>query len=245
MIDTTLNESKKNPESVVVRINARKLVLGFAIFAIVLVLISLIAQFIKYFGGVEKAYGLIPAMDVDRELSVPSIFSVQLLFILVVILEVITLFKINTRDQFRIKWAILPLGFLIMAFDEGASIHELVVTPLRNLLGGNLPDYLTFVWVLPGMLIIVLLVISYFKFLFNLPARLKKGILVSGGIYLCGLLAMELVGGYVLGMYGIQSLVYNVVVTIEESLEMAGLVLAIYTFLDYFKTDLRGITLKF
>lgn len=56
---------------------------------------------------------------------------------------------------------------------------------------------------------------------------------------------MELVGGYVLGLYGISSLEYNAVVTIEESLEMFGLVLAIYSFLDYFRIELNGTQLHF
>ena len=230
---------------VVLRVNIRKIVWGLAVFAFVLALISLIAQFIKYIGGVEKAYGLIPMMDVDREMSVPSLFSVQLIFSLVLILSVITFYKYKLRDPFRIQWGILALGFLAMAFDEGASIHELIVTPLKHLLGNNLPDFLTFVWVLPGMLIVLLLAVYYYKFFMSFSGHMKKWLLISGGTYLCGLLAMELVGGYILGIFGIRSLVYNIVVTIEESLEMAGLILAIYTFLDYFGTDMNGTLIDF
>lgn len=145
MVKGKSSKVNENSKPVALYVNARKLALVLAIFALILVLVSLSAQFIKYVGGVEKAYRLIPTMDVDRELSVPSIFSVQLLFSLVFILEMITLSKINSRDEYRLKWVILTLGFLFMAFDEGSSIHELIVTPLRKLLGGDLPDFLTFV----------------------------------------------------------------------------------------------------
>jgi hypothetical protein len=241
MVKPTQKKRSEYSGLAVLRINARKIALGLGMFALVLALISLTAQFIKYVGGVEKAYGLIPRMDVDREMSVPSLFSVQLLFALALILAVITAYKYKSRDRYRLQWGILALGFLFMALDEGASIHEMIVTPLRGLLGGNLPDFLTFVWVLPGMAIVLLLAIYYLKFFLSLSKRMKKGIVISGGVYLCGLLGMELIGGIILGIFSIQSLIYNIGVTIEESLEMAGLVLAIYTFLDYIRTDMNGV----
>lgn len=228
-----------------VRLNAKKIAMSLGFFALFLALVSLTAQFIKYVGGVEKAFRLIPTMDVDRELSVPSIFSVQLLFMLAVILAAISIVKYKQNDRFRAQWLVLALGFLFMTFDEGASIHELVVMPIRNWLGDGLPDFLIFAWVIPGMLIILLLAIYYMKFFLSLSKRTKKWILISGAIYLGGLLAMELVGGLFVSAYGIKSLVYNIIVTIEESLEMGGLILAIYTFLDYIEAEFKGIRLDF
>jgi hypothetical protein len=245
MVKPTQKKHSDHTESVVLRINARKIATGLGVFALVLALVSLTAQFIKYVGGVEKAYGLIPRMDVDREMSVPSLFSVELLFSLVLILAVIAIYKCKSHDKYRFQWVILALGFLFMTFDEGASIHELIVTPLRGLLGSDLPDFLTFVWILPGMAIVLLLAIYYLKFFLSLSKRMKKGIVISGGVYLCGLLGMELVGGVIVGIFGIRSLIYNIVVTIEESLEMIGLVLAIYTFLDYFRMEMNGNDLDF
>ena len=40
---------------------------------------------------------------------------------------------------------------------KGASIHELVVTPLRGWFGEGLPNIFLFAWIIPGIIIVALL----------------------------------------------------------------------------------------
>ena len=216
-----------------VQVNARKIALVLGIVALILACISFTAQLLKYSAGIDNAYGMIPTMDVDRELSVPSKFSVQLLFLVVLLVGLISLLKQKEKDPFRWQWIILSLGFLFMAFDEGSSIHEMVTMPIRHMMGDDLPDFLLFSWVIPAIVIVAVLVVYYLKFVLSLPKRTKTWLLLSAAVYLGGLLVMEMVGSYYAGQEGIKNLTYNLIVTIEETLEMLGTIAAIYTFLDY------------
>ena len=47
---------------------------------------------------------------------------------------------------------------------------------------------------------------------------------------------MEMVGAIYAGLYGTKNLTYNIFVTIEEYMEMTGLVFILYTLLDYIES---------
>jgi len=183
-------------------------------------------------------------MDVDRESSVPSIYSVQLLFFSSLLLAIISILKHKEKDRYRWHWTILSAGFLVMTFDEGASIHELIVTPFHNLLGDVLPKFLVFNWIVIGVLVVCIVVAFYIKFFLALPKRTKILLFLSAFIYLGGALGMEMVGSVYASQFGIKNLPYNTLTTIEETLEMLGLVLTIYTFLDYLKKNYGSIDLR-
>ena len=172
-------------------------------------------------------------VDVDRELTIPTIFSVVLLFSTALVLYAIAVLKKKRKDKFTWSWYVLALGFLYMAFDEGSSIHELTTMPIRRALGEKLPGFLSFAWLIPGISVILIVAIIYLRFYFSLPKRTKKLMLLSAIVYLGGLVGIEMIGGNYASIYGIKNLTYNLIVTIEESLEMAGMVLFIYTLLDY------------
>jgi hypothetical protein len=193
----------------------------------------LTGQYLRFCTVYDKAFGLIPLVDVDRELTIPTIFSVVLLFSTSLVLYAIAVLKKKRKDKFTWSWYVLASGFLFMAFDEGSSIHELTTMPIRRALGEKLPGFLSFAWLVPGIAVILIVAIIYLRFYFSLPKRTKKLILLSAIIYLGGLIGIEMIGGNYASIYGIKNLTYNLIVTIEESLEMAGMVLFIYTLLDY------------
>jgi len=244
MNSTRLTQSMQREATPIVPLKARNIALVLGGLALLLALISLSAQLIKYIGGVEKAYGMIPTMDVDREPSAPTMYSVLLLFMPALLLGAIAILKIKEKDRFRGHWMILALGFCYMAFDEGASIHELVVVPIRKLVGGELPGFLTFVWIVPGMAIVAILAVAYLRFMRALPRQTSQRIIIAGGVYLSGLIAMEMVGGVYAHEFGIKDLTYNLIVTHEELLEMEGSVLFIYALLDYIARTWGGIRIR-
>lgn len=219
--------------------------MGLETFAVLLALASLATQFLRYSGISEDAFGWITILDVDMELTLPSIYTVLLLFAITLLLGLISILKWKESDKFRWHWAALMAVFLYMAFDEGSSIHELVVMPIRGLVGDYLPGFLLFNWVIVAMIIILLAAILYLKFFFALPVKTKKWAVLSAVTYVSGLVVMEMIGGQYADLYGIKNLTYNILVTIEESLEMSGLVLGIYTFLDYLENNYRNVHIHF
>ncbi len=68
--------------------------------------------------------------------------------------------------------------------------------------------------------------------------------LIAGATYLGGVLGMELVGSSYIFNYG-PSLSYGIVATIEEVLEMLGIIVFIYALLDYLETHVESMLIRF
>lgn len=212
--------------------------------AFFLAMLSLSAQLFKYLGNSENGRGLIPMMDVDRESSVPSIFSVQLLFIAALLFMLISMLKHLSQDKFRWHWTGLAAGFTFMTFDEGASIHELLTMPIRNIAGEGLPSFLTFAWVIPIGILVIFLAFVYIKFILALPKETRRMIIISAMLYLGGALGVEMIGGSYAHSQTIHNLPYNIMVTIEEMLEMAGTIFLILTLANYLKYYYGSVEIK-
>lgn len=228
-----------------IKLNPKKLVFLLLILSLSLGLVSLAAQFFRYLENDDDGLGLLPVMDVDHESSVPTIFSVQMLFLVVVVLSVISVFKHLSKDKFRWHWTLLTMGFLFMAFDEGSQIHELLTIPIRDLLGSGATGFFSFAWVIPGIILVLLVAFVFLKFIITLPRQTMIMCLVSGFIYLSGSIGLEMIGGNYAHAHSIHNLPYNMIVTIEEVLEMTGTALFIYTLLEYMKKDSAIFTIRF
>ena len=224
------------PVELEIRLNPRKIFTLLGTNALVLSLTSLITQALVYLAGSKQAAWFIPLVDVDHEMSLPSIFSTILFFCIVILLIFICKIKLNERDPFRWHWLFLCFIFLFLCFDEGASIHELFSAPTENLLGNNdLPGFVQYAWVLPASVLVLAVAGLCLKFLFSLPKYTQRWLVIAGLIYLGGALGMETVGAIYAGVHGVKNLVYNLFVTIEEFMEMSGLILILYAFSDYVK----------
>jgi hypothetical protein len=97
-----------------------------------------------------------------------------------------------------------------------------------------------FSWVIPGSIIALGVLFAYLKFLFNLPLKTKLLFIISGTIFIGGTVGMELVGGIYLAQgETIQSIGYAMITTIEEFLEMMGIVIFIYALINYLNLDAK------
>ena len=107
----------------------------------------------------------------------------------------------------------------------------------------GLPGIRQYAWVIPGVILVLAVAIAYWKFLISLPRHIKKWLAIAGLIYFGGLLGMETLGSIYAGTHGAKNITYNVLVTLEEFMEMSGLVLIFYGLLNYVKTTYE--TLRF
>ena len=212
--------------------------------AILMAAASLACQYLKYFKQNDLSY-LEKLLDVDTELSLPTIYSVLLLFSAALILILITRLKKEERSSFCGAWQILTLGFLYLTLDEGASLHEKLMTPIQNLLGDNMPAYFYFTWVIPALVGVVFLAVLFMKFLKSLPRKTGIGFTLAGIVYVGGAIGMELLGGSYASQFGLDNFTFNLLATIEETLEMFGVVLFIRTLLSYLQATYPGLRLWF
>lgn len=205
---------------------------------------SLYCQYIYYFKQADLTK-TIALWDVDTELSLPSIYSVFLLFTDCLLLALITIAKKKEKATFLGAWIFLTLGFLFLTFDEGATIHEKLMTPVQQRLGDDLPSYFYFTWVIPALAAIIFLGFLFLKFLKSLPTKARVGFFLSAAVYLGGALGMELVGGSYASEYGLDNFNFNLLTTVEETLEMLGASLFIRTLLTYISDTYNGLRLRF
>lgn len=239
-------KSQKDPKPArnIISISPKLVTCLLGIIAAILAIVSVSGQYIIYRTEIQEMK-FISLFDMDNEASVPAIFSVLLLFSAACLLSLITILKWKNKEHYVISWAILAIGFLVMAMDEGASIHEKLMPIMHMILGDNLPSIFFFPWVIPAILAIAIIAPFFIKFIINLPAKTKILFVISALIYLGGALGIELVSGYYAGIYGMKNFGFNVIATFEEIMEMVGIILFIRSLQAYIRDNYGSILFKF
>jgi hypothetical protein len=228
-----------------IRIRPSSITMLLGIIAFLLVIASVAGQLSTYLTGHNWAYGFIPLFDLDRELNIPSFFSMLLLLFAALILSVIAGLEKKRKGAPTSYWAALSFILLFMAFDEIVSIHEKLIDPVRDLLNVDSLGIFFYAWVIPGMVIVFIFTLVFLKFWLSLPAKTRNYFLIAAVFYVGGSIGMELVGGSYAEINGANNLVYNMMVTVEESLEMAGIILFIRGLLGYIAQDHKEISFIF
>ncbi len=131
--------------------------------------------------------------DVDAELNVPSMVSVLGLGACGALLALVTAVRRAGGGAFLWHWRLLALGFVVMAIDEGAGIHEAFSKPLGEVWIGSF--YIRWSWVLFAVPGVLLLGLIYIPFVRHLPRRTATGFMVAGTTYLTGAVGMEFFSG--------------------------------------------------
>jgi hypothetical protein len=180
--------------------------------------------------GRPTLYGLGPLFDLDREATVPALFSCSVLLLAACLLGVLARDGARRSDRWRRHWAVLALGFVFLALDEGAGIHEHLNRPIRELL--HAPGFAT-AWLVPAVVPVVVLGVLYLPFLRALPRRHAGLFLGSGLLFLFGAVALEAVAGGIIERRGKANFAYQAEVWAEESCEMLGAALFVYALLNY------------
>jgi hypothetical protein len=167
----------------------------------------------------------------DRERNLPTFFSFLLLLLSGHLALNIGREQLVTGDRWRWHWLGLAVALVLMAFDEAAEVHEELIPIVQPMVPHEGPLY--FAWVVPGMALALTAGVVYARFLWAMPARLSMLFLAAGGFYFGGALGMEMVSGAYAARNGIDSLTFEFISTVEESLEMLGLAILVYAILQF------------
>lgn len=87
-------------------------------------------------------------------------------------------------------------------------------------------------WFIIAIPIIVVLALTYLKFLAHLPAKTRLLFGVAGTIFLGGAIGAEMVGKYYFDLHG-PSMTSTMITAVEEFIEMLGIVIFLYALLSY------------
>lgn len=205
------------------------------------------AQFSIFVLGHNHVHGLVPLFVFGDERNFPTFFSLLLLLGSAVLLLWVRQLE-AMRNNARIEWAVLAGGFLVMAFDEIFEIHETLGEPTRALLGmedSASRGLLYFSWVIPALVLCSVIGIYFVGFLRGLPPATFRRFVVAGAMYLGGAIGFEMLGGRHAEVNGRDNLTYHLYSTMEEGLEMAGLIVFIRALLDHCQQNFEVVTLRF
>ena len=189
--------------------------------------------------------------DLDTEANLPTLYNVLLFFFGSVLF---LLHSMGASVKAARGWKTMAGVFLFLGIDEGSQIHEKFVQFTKRLIDGSggetLGGWFYYAWVIPYGLAAIILVVLLSRWIMGLSPLLRKRLVISGIIYIFGAVVMEMAGGKL-----IQSLSpvdaanypwmpcrvfgdpsdcwifmeprYIAMYTLEETCEMAGLILCI------------------
>lgn len=183
--------------------------------------------------------------DVTSERNLPTWYSSAALLFCSTMLGIIAKFKSSVDDPFRRQWAVLSVIFLLMSFDEIASIHEKAIKPTREAL--NVSGFLYFAWVIPAGIRVILLGLYFLRFMTHLDRQTRNLFLISAAVFLSGAILFEMIGASLYEDYksGASSgIAYDKVAEVEEFFEMSGIVIFIYALLAYIRKIYKGIDIR-
>lgn len=212
--------------------------------AFVLILAGIGSQWMRIARGHENVGAAVHFFNLDGERNLPTFFAVLLLLFASLLLAVIARLEVK-QPQLASKWTILSTGFLSMAFDEAFSVHERLNEPFGEMLGDSQRGIFYFAWVIPGIALVLALAAFFYRFLQRLPAKTRNRILMAAAVYIGGALGIELFGGRYAELHGTRSVVYIASTLVEESLEMAGVILFIRALLAYIAENHRRVQFDF
>lgn len=193
--------------------------------------------------GRDHQLGLFRLFNLSEEGNVPTWFSATTLLLCAALLGITWRVVRAAGEQYTRHWAGLALMFLFMAVDEGASIHELLILPLRSLFAAERALY--FAWVIPYGIAVAFFALAYLRFLRALPRRTGLLMLAAGLLFVAGALGMEMLSPYIYDWTGEVSLPMFVMLLVEETLEMLGVAVFIYALLDHLALRRARVELLF
>ena len=180
--------------------------------------------------GRESNDGKLQTLNVDEEGSIPTLFSSLAMLLCAILAMMISPYCNEEAHRYRKLWRLLVVILLFMCLDEIASFHESLISPVRSAL--SVGGFFYFAWVIPGMALVLVLALVYLRFILHLPSKTRWLVAVASILSVWGALGMEMIGGYVIDLYG-RTPIYVVITTVEESLEILGIVILIYALMRY------------
>ncbi|MGD9137796.1 MAG: hypothetical protein PVH42_13585 [Desulfobacterales bacterium] len=162
----------------------------------------------------------------DGEGNLPAIFSTWL-FLLNAVIFLITWKAARLAGESAKIWLFLSSVFVFLALDESISIHERLINPFREALDATGIFYYT--WIIPYGIGVVLLAIIAAPVFWRMQKRIRFWFGLSAAVYLFATIGLEMISGkYLVMMNEQKDIVWILMITLEESLEMAGLIVLVY-----------------
>jgi hypothetical protein len=162
-------------------------------------------------------------LDLDTEASLPTWFSSGLMLVCALALLAIAV-QVKRESLFKaLPWLILAGFFFALSLDEIATIHEWLSASLSAHMNNTGLFY--FAWTLPALVVCLAGLACFVPFILGFNGVDRTLLIGSAVVFLSGAIGMEMLGGAEAELSGVTSLRYRLLMTVEESLELAGLLI--------------------
>ncbi|MGE5768395.1 MAG: hypothetical protein ACM35H_14495, partial [Bacteroidota bacterium] len=181
-------------------------------------------------------------LDLDTEVSLPTWLSSGLM--LICALALLALGMQARREGLRkaLPWLLLSAAFFFVSLDESISLHEFMSAVIGAQVDKGGLFY--FVWTVPALIACVIGLACFLPFILGFKGLDRALLLGSAVVFLSGAIGLEMIGGSVAEVAGIDNLRYRLLATAEESLEFAGLLLFLLFLLRRLRALKGGLTLR-
>ena len=230
LINTRFPKSQR--DSTALYINPKQV---FIILMSVMVLLVLVSVFLNLLSLLDIPVFRVTRrlFDLNAERNIPTLFSSVILLGSSILLGFIAFLTRSTEGPYSLFWAVLSLGFLYLSIDETAYIHE----NLSEEIGG---------WIFVVAPFVILFLLIYIRFFMHLPRSTKLYFLVAGLLYIGGAFILEFIGSWRISIPDENIIATTLVfTTVEESFEMLGINLFIYSLLLYLRDNFPVFYLSF
>ena len=221
-------------------ISSKWVVIPATVVAVLLVLASLATKVCIQCLGFDDVPGD-QLLDVNGEANIPAYFSTMLLALATALLYIIgAATKSESPKQAR-PWLALAIVFLYLSADEAARFHEMA----RDVPREALPDWggiFHWQWVIFAIPAVAILGLAFLRFLVGLPVDTRRLFVLAGAMFVTGALGLELVAGALLHADA-APIWLTVGESVEELLEMLGVILFIHALFRYIRLHLPRIEL--
>jgi hypothetical protein len=228
----------------VMSISARRVFLALTTIAVVLYLCHVVLLSIEWES--YNWYEFIQLFDMDHEVNIPTWFNQLLFLILALVLFLTGLIKQKIGDAWYKHWWVLGAGMVLLSADETAMMHEKIgiftrVSGLHDWLVSSGGAWFNYSWWVVASIALVVAGCIMFKFFLHLPKRTQYLLAASVALFLFGSVVLDAYAGW---YNSIDPSIYvsHFITGLEECCEMVGIILAIYTFLDYLRVQPAKVT---
>jgi hypothetical protein len=217
-----------------ITISARKL--AIFCFTVVggLIAVDAAMNVLQFGMGHDHLFGLIHWFDLDSEQNIPTWYSVLQLAGCAGVLALIWTAKRRARETGAHYWAVLGAGFLFMSLDELGELHERLMGPISRMVNADGQIHDKSIWLLAAAPVVVLIGLYFVPFLRSIPHRHRIRFLAAGVIFLLGAMVFERVDDlYWVANGNRQDLTWSMLTTLEDSCEMFGVALFLFSLVRY------------
>ena len=204
-----------------INVRLQHLVRLVLIIAITIVLVHSLS-WLAHYSGHERIKTFRLLFNLSGEGNIAAYFSA--LLILLVSLCSWLLYRTTLNKRLKKGWLLTSGLFFFLSWDEASQIHEKFNKSFHALLGGGDQGIFNFAWVIPYSVLVVLVGLVLIPFIRVLPRKLFIKLAFAGIVYVMGAIGMEMISATI----EYKSSWYMLVTSIEESMEITGMILFLY-----------------